>query len=97
MDAGITECLYHLGKAYSKTNYGVQTIKPCDDFYKVLEDGEVKEYKKEVAEITYKNGKVRYADIGGDSNSAAIYDVMMVVEGNKKESTKIERLVYVEK
>ncbi len=97
MDAGITECLYYLGKALSKTRYKVQTIKPCQDWYKVREEDREHEYMKEVAEITFQNGDVIYADIGCDSNSAAIKDVMYVVDGDKKQSSKIERLVYIEK
>lgn len=96
MDAGITECLYYLGKAYSRTRYKVQSIKPCNDYYKDDEEPE-HEWLKEVAEITFQNGDVIYADIGGDSNSAAIKDVTDVIEGNKKPSRKIERLVYIEK
>ncbi len=97
MDAGITECLYYLGKALSKTRYKVQRIKPCQNWYIVREEDKEHEYMKEVAEITFQNGDVIYADIGGDSNSAAIKDVMYVVDGDKKQSSKIERLVYIEK
>ena len=99
MDRGITECMFYLGKVFSKTRYDIQSIKPCNDFYKGTDSdtGEPVEWMKEVAEITLKNGDVIYADIGGDSNSAAIKDVMMVIEGEKKPSTKVERLVYIEK
>lgn len=97
MDAGITKCLEYFAKALSETRYRVKEIKPCEDFYTINEDGEEHTYMKEVAEITFQNGDVIYADIGGDSNSAAIKDVLEVVEGDKRTSSKIERLVYIDK
>jgi len=47
---------------------------------------------KEVAEITYDNGTVRYADIGCDSNLTAIYDVIAVIQQIKPKSKAIERI-----
>lgn len=55
-----------------------------------------REYVKEVAEIQYDNGTCRYADVGGDSNLTACYDVLAVILQIKKESTKIERLEPIE-
>ena len=63
----------------------VETIEAVKDMYE--HDG--KSYCKEVAEITYKNGYQMYADIGGDSNLTAIYDVMAVIQGFKKPSTSV--------
>lgn len=54
-------------------------------------------YGKEVAEITYDSGQVIYADIGGDSNLTACYDVLAVIQQLKPTSSKIdliERNVY---
>ncbi len=51
-----------------------------------------REYVKEVAEITYINGSRKYADIGGDSNLTAIYDVMAVIQELKPQSAKIETI-----
>ena len=67
----------------------VKSIEAVEDWYKV--DG--LEYCKEVAEITYDNGSRRYADIGGDSNLAALYDVLAVIQEIKPRSAKIERIV----
>ncbi len=46
-------------------------------------------YIKEVAEITYENGHCIYADIGGDSNLTALYDVLAVIQQIKKPSAQI--------
>ena len=51
-----------------------------------------REYLKEVAEIEYENGAVRYADIGCDSNLTAIYDVIAVIQEIKPKSSAIERI-----
>ena len=67
----------------------VKSIEAVEDWYKV--DG--LEYCKEVAEITYDNGSRRYADIGGDSNLTALYDVLAVIQQIKPRSAKIERIV----
>ena len=47
-------------------------------------------YCKEVAEITYDNGYLKYADIGSDSNLTACYDVLAVIQHIKLGSQKIE-------
>lgn len=46
-------------------------------------------YIKEVAEIRYENGHCVYADIGGDSNLTALYDVLAVIQQIKKPSAQI--------
>ncbi len=78
----------------------VASIEAVRDWYKgtyVEKDGRHREYMKEVAEITYESGNTRYADIGGDSNLAACYDVLAVILDLKRRSDyigRIERGVY---
>ena len=67
----------------------VQTIEAVQDWYHV--DG--REYMKEVAEITYEGGSLRYADIGADSNLTAVYDVIGVIQQIRPRSKAIERIV----
>lgn len=94
MDAGISDCLSHLASSLRRTRYQVKNIIPCENYYhSINEDGEDDIYMKEVAEIILQNDVVIYADIGGDSNYAAIKDVLEVIEGKKKQSSKIESLV----
>lgn len=66
----------------------VKSIEAVRDWYK---QGD-KEYCKEVAEITYENNYVLYADIGGDANLTAIYDIMAVIQELKSPSIRIERI-----
>ena len=66
----------------------VKSIEAVRNWYK---QGD-KEYCKEVAEITYENNCVLYADIGGDANLTAIYDIMAVIQEFKSPSIKIERI-----
>ena len=66
----------------------VKSIEAVHDWYK---SGE-REYMKEVAEITYDNGYLEYADIGCDSNLTAVYDVIAVIQQIKPKSAKIERI-----
>lgn len=67
----------------------VVSIEAVEDWYEV--DG--REYMKEVAEIEYESGYCQYADIGCDSNLAAICDVIAVILQVKSKSEKIERIV----
>lgn len=90
MDKGIQTTLELLRKQLNISGYKIKKIEAVMDWYHAGTDG--REYCKEVAEITYENGHVRYADIGSDSNPAAIKDTLAVVLGEKKESTKIERI-----
>ena len=66
----------------------VKSIEAVHNWYKV--NG--REYMKEVAEITYDRGYVKYADIGSDANLTAIYDVIAVIQQIKPQSQKIERI-----
>lgn len=73
----------------------VKSIEAVHDWYKgqyLDKDGRHKEYKKEVAEITYDNGHRVYADIGSDSNLAACYDTLGVILDLKPRSAYIERI-----
>lgn len=73
----------------------VASIEAVHDWYKgtyVEKDGRHREYMKEVAEITYESGHTRYADIGGDANLTACYDVLAVVLDLKPRSSMIERI-----
>lgn len=71
----------------------VKKIEAVQDWYiDAYRGGEKREYYKEVAEITYDNGTVRYADIGGDSNLTAVYDVIAVIQGIGPQSKRIERI-----
>jgi len=69
----------------------VTRIEAVQDWYK--DETGNREYMKEVAEITYENGWLRYADIGCDSNLTAVYDVMSVIQEIKRPSMAIERIV----
>jgi hypothetical protein len=73
----------------------VASIEAVRDWYKGTyadKDGRYREYMKEVAEITYDNGYRKYADIGGDSNLTACYDVLAVIQDLKPRSEMIERI-----
>ena len=73
----------------------VVSIEAVHDWYKGQykdSDGRHREYMKEVAEITYASGHVKYADIGCDSNLTACYDVLAVIQQFKPESAVIERI-----
>lgn len=73
----------------------VVSIEAVHDWYKGQykdSDGKLREYMKEVAEITYAGGHIKYADIGCDSNLTACYDVIAVIQQIKPESAVIERI-----
>ena len=73
----------------------ITNIEAVHDWYKgtkVEKDGRHREYMKEVAEITYESGYRKYADIGGDSNLTACYDVLSVIQDLKPRSAYIERI-----
>lgn len=73
----------------------VVSIEAVHDWYKGQykdSDGRHREYMKEVAEITYASGHVKYADIDCDSNLTACYDVLAVIQQFKSESAVIERI-----
>ena len=73
----------------------ITSIEAVRDWYKgtkVEKDGRHMEFMKEVAEITFDNGHRIYADIGGDSNLTACYDVLAVIQDLKPRSEYIERI-----
>ena len=72
-----------------KNDEKVVKIEAVQDWYEV--NGH--KFMKEVAEITFENGHHIYADIGSDSNLAAVYDVIAVILYIKDRSEKIERIV----
>lgn len=72
-----------------KNGEKVVKIEAVQDWYEV--NGH--EFMKEVAEITFENGHHIYADIGSDSNLAAVYDVLAVILYIKDRSNNIERIV----
>lgn len=94
MDRGIQKCMDALVEALKHTRESVKEIKVARDWFRVGESDH--EYMKEVAEITFDGGGKMYADIGGDSNLAAIYDVISVLMEKKEESGYIQRIEYLE-
>ena len=88
MNKDINKTLMALVPIIRMNGENVTNIEAVHDWYK---DGD-REYMKEVAEITYNNGTVRYADIGCDSNLTAIYDVIAVIQQIKPRSKAIERI-----
>jgi len=88
MNKDINKTLMALVPILRMNGENVTSIEAVHDWYKVGD----REYKKEVAEITYDNGTVRYADIGCDSNLTAIYDVIAVIQQIKPRSKAIERI-----
>ena len=83
MDKSINTAFIYLVKALKYTrDHNVKAIHACMNTDK---DG----YQKEVAEIEYEDGHTLYADIGGDANTTAMYDVLAVLCGLKKSSSNI--------
>ena len=93
MNKDINKTLQAIVPVLNMNHEKVKTIEAVHNYYQF--NGET--YCKEVAEITYEDGYHVYADIGSDSNLAAVYDVIAVIQGLKTISTaidKIERGVY---
>lgn len=88
MNKDINKTLMALVPILRMNGENVINIEAVHDWYKAGD----REYMKEVAEITYDNGIVRYADIGCDSNLTAIYDVIAVIQQIKPRSEAIERI-----
>ena len=88
MNKDINKTLMALVPILKMNGENVTSIEAVHDWYKVGD----REYMKEVAEITYDNGTVRYADIGCDSNLTAVYDVIAVIQQIKPRSKAIERI-----
>lgn len=88
MNKDINHTLMALVPLLNMNGEKVDSIEAVRDWYKA-EGGE---YCKEVAEITCHNGYRIYADIGCDSNLAAVYDVVAVMLDIKSQSARIERI-----
>lgn len=83
MDKSINTAFIYLVKALKYTrDHNVKAIHACVN---TDEDG----YQKEVAEIEYEDGFKLYADIGGDANTTAMYDVLAVLCDLKRPSSNI--------
>ena len=89
MNKDINKTLMALVPILRMNGESIKSIEAVHDWYKVCD----REYLKEVAEITYDNGCVRYADIECDSNLTAVYDVIAVIQQIKPRSKAIERIV----
>jgi len=88
MNKDINKTLMALVPILKMNGENVTNIEAVHDWYKVGD----REYRKEVAEITYDNGTRRYADIGCGSNLTAVYDVVAVTQQIKPRSSAIERI-----
>lgn len=95
MNKDINSTLMTLIPVLRMNGENVISIEAVHDWYKGQykdSNGKPKEYMKEVAEITYASGHIKYADIGCDSNLTACYDVLAVIQQIKPESAVIERI-----
>ena len=97
MNKDINKTLAALVPLLQMNGEKVESIEAVRNWYKAVDkygDGREREFCKEVAEITYKGGCIRriYADIGGDSNLTACYDVLAVIQQIKHQSSAIERI-----
>ena len=88
MNKDINKALMALVPILNMNGEKVKSIEAVRNWYTL--DGQ--QYMKEVAEITYENGSLRYADIGCDSNLTAVYDVLAVIQQIKPRSKAIERI-----
>lgn len=95
MNKDINKTLAALVPVLQMNGEKVESIEAVRNWYKAVDkygDGMEHEYCKEVAEITYESGYCIYADIGGDSNLTACYDVLAVIQELKRKSSAIERI-----
>ena len=93
MNKNINQTLNALVPILNMNGENVESIEAVRNWFQGIGQG----HFKEVAEITYKNGYRKYADIGCDSNLTAIYDIMAVLQNLKQPSggiNIIERDVY---
>ena len=88
MNKDINKTLMALIPVLNMNGENVVKIEAVKDWYKVGNQ----EYMKEIAEITYRSGYRKYADIGSDSNLTACYDVLAVILAIKPQSKKVERI-----
>ncbi len=91
MNKDINHTLMALVPILQANGEKVVKIEAVQDWY-MAKGKESREYCKEVAEITYENGHKRYADIGGDANLTALYDILAVIQEIKHGSGAIERI-----
>ena len=93
MDRDINKTLSMLVPVLKQTGERIKSIEAVHSWYKAEDyEGVTREFMKEVAEITFENGHRIYANIGSDSNLAAIYDITAVLLQIKPQSTAIERI-----
>lgn len=94
MNKNINKTLAALVPVLQMNGENVESIEAVRCWYMAKHPGEEKEreYCKEVAEITYKSGRRIYADIGGDSNLTACFDILAVIQELKHKSSAIERI-----
>ena len=93
MNKDINKTLSMLVPVLNQTGERIESIEAVHNWYKAENyEGVTREYMKEVAEITFENGARKYADIGSDSNLAAIYDITAVLlQINLTEKNKITK------
>lgn len=100
MNQDINKTLSALVPIFRMNGVKVKSIEAVRSWYKAPDQLEfyktgkkrIREYCKEVAEITFDNGRRTYADIGCDSNLTACFDVLAVIQEIKKKSDAIERI-----
>lgn len=88
MNKDINKTLAALVPILRMNGENVVKIEAVKDWYKLGNW----EYMKEIAEITYRSGHRKYADIGCDSNLTACYDVLAVIQEIIPQSEKVERI-----
>lgn len=95
MNKNINQTLELLVPVLQSCHAKIKSIEAVRDWFS---DGKTsKKYMKEVAELEYEDGYRLYVDINGDSNIAAVYDVVAVLMGYKGQAgniQEIERGVY---
>ena len=88
MDKDINKTLGALVPILRMNGEKVKSIEAVEDWYTF--GG--RKYMKEVAEIIYDSGVVKYADIGCDAKLTAVYDVIAVIQQIKHESKAIQEI-----
>ena len=90
MNKDINTTLQALVPLLRMNGYSVTRIEAVHDWYRPSESD--REYRRELAEIAFDNGALRYADIGCDANLTACYDVLAVLLELKPRSTVLGRI-----
>lgn len=75
MNVAINKDLMQLTQLLNKNGYRIESIEAVHDCY-----GKQHIFRHEVAEITYRNGYRVYANIDGDDNITAIFDIIAVLK-----------------